>query len=166
MDVRLTLQQAHLDHPSITALFTFVARDPATQQATKINPVVPQTSEQKHWFEERAAAAKARKAARKAAEAMVASCGGSASKGADAAAGSGDVEKRRAWAQGFLAEARLMSRMPGVLPQCTVEAPVCVRPIRRTACCHFQWCSQGAHGCPCTYVQTPRFAALSYPEGL
>ena len=127
--MRLILQQAHLDHPSIVALVTFVARDPVTQKATKINPLVPQTSEQKQWFEERAAAAQARKAARKAAESMVASCGTAAGSGLKArggAAGQAEVEQRRAWAQGLLAEARLMSRMPGMRPQHVVCITVVV----------------------------------------
>lgn len=112
MDVRLILKQAHLDHPSMIALITFVARDPSTQKATKINPVVPQNAEQKQWFDERARIAEARKAARKAAADMTQNC---CTAGSAAQAGLGDLEKRQEWSQGLLAEARLINRMPGVM---------------------------------------------------
>lgn len=100
-----------MNTPNIIALFTFVARDPTTQKATKINKLVPQTSEQQIWFDERAQAAHARKAARKAAETMGASGGVGGTSNLE------NVAKRRAWTQRLLSEARLMNRMPGVSHQ-------------------------------------------------
>jgi hypothetical protein len=115
MDVRLTLQQTHKARPSIIALFTFVARDPTTEKATRINPLIPQTSEQKQWFDERAQAAAARKAARKAAQASVG--GKTNASGAAAGAELTESEKRTAWAENLLSEARLLNRMPGANSQ-------------------------------------------------
>lgn len=48
------------------ALFTFVARNPLTQKSTQLNPLQPQTSEEKQLFEERQQVADARRAARNA----------------------------------------------------------------------------------------------------
>jgi len=48
------------------ALFTFVARHPLTKKSTQLNPLQPQTPEEKQLFEERQAVADSRRAARKA----------------------------------------------------------------------------------------------------
>jgi acyl-coenzyme A thioesterase 9 len=56
--------------PNISALFTFVARDPDTGKSHRINPVSPEDSEGKALFAKRQAIADARKAQRKA-EALV-----------------------------------------------------------------------------------------------
>lgn len=48
------------------ALFTFVARNPLTQKSTQLNPLQPQTAEEKQLFQERQQVADARKAARSA----------------------------------------------------------------------------------------------------
>lgn len=103
LDIRLTLGQTHRDAPSITALVTFVARDPATGRATRVNPLVPDTDEQRRWYAERQEVARARKAARAAASAAP---GG-------AAGGPDEHATRRAWAQRLLTEARAMRTMPG-----------------------------------------------------
>lgn len=50
--------------PSLTALFTFVARDPVTKRAMAINQLVPQSPEEIDAFAERKRIADARKAAR------------------------------------------------------------------------------------------------------
>lgn len=49
---------------SLTALFTFVARDPVTRRSMTVNPLEPETAAQKAIFAERQALADARKAAR------------------------------------------------------------------------------------------------------
>ncbi len=38
------------DNVALIANFTFVARDPQTQKATQINPLTPQTEEEKHLY--------------------------------------------------------------------------------------------------------------------
>lgn len=53
--------------PSVVALFTFVARDPVTGKAMRINRLAPGTELERARFAERQAVADARKAARKAA---------------------------------------------------------------------------------------------------
>jgi acyl-coenzyme A thioesterase 9 len=65
IDIRLTLQQLGTSDPSLVALFTFVARDPSTKRAARVNPVLPGTDLEKTWFLERQQLAAARKAARK-----------------------------------------------------------------------------------------------------
>ena len=57
---------ADLQHASLVALFTFVARDPATLKSMEINSLIPSTDAEKSWFEEREALAQSRRAARKA----------------------------------------------------------------------------------------------------
>ena len=52
------------EHANLTALFTFVARDPVTKRSMPINPLQPQTPEEVALFRERQAVADARKAAR------------------------------------------------------------------------------------------------------
>ena len=52
------------EHANLTALFTFVARDPVTKRSMAINPLQPQTAEEVALFQERQAVADARKAAR------------------------------------------------------------------------------------------------------
>lgn len=57
--------QAGGEHePSLTALFTFVARDPVTNRAMAINQLVPRSQEDAAAFAERQEVATARKAAR------------------------------------------------------------------------------------------------------
>lgn len=103
LDIRLTLGQTHRHDPSITALVTFVARDPATGSATRVNPLVPTTDEERRWYAERKEVARARKAARAAAAAAP-----------DGPAGGRDeAATRRAWSQRLLTEARAMRTMPG-----------------------------------------------------
>lgn len=106
LDIRLTLGQTHRDAPSITALVTFVARDPATGRATRVNPLVPATDQEQRWFDERKEIAQQRKAARAAA----------AGAGGGPPGGSAHAATRRAWAQRLLTEARAMRTMPGALP--------------------------------------------------
>jgi acyl-coenzyme A thioesterase 9 len=65
IDIRLTLQQLGTSDPSLVALFTFVARDPSTKHAARVNPVLPGTDLEKMWFLERQQLAAARRAARK-----------------------------------------------------------------------------------------------------
>lgn len=60
----MRVQKAHWDEPSLVAWFTFVARDPITQKAMKVSPVVPQTPLEKGWYAERQAIADERRAAR------------------------------------------------------------------------------------------------------
>ena len=48
------------------ALFTFVARNPLTQKSTQLNPLQPQTPEEKQLFQDRQQVADARRAARNA----------------------------------------------------------------------------------------------------
>lgn len=60
------LQELTQDEPSLVALFTFVARNPLTQKSTQLNPLQPQTQEEKQLFQERQQVADARKAARNA----------------------------------------------------------------------------------------------------
>eukprot|EP00892_Ulva_mutabilis_P002977 jgi/Ulvmu1/12680/UM094_0037.1 len=104
LDIRLTLGQAHRPDPSIIALVTFVARDPQTGKATRVNPLVPQTEQEVQWFEERAEVARQRKAARKAA-------GGPEG---PLERGSAQAATQRAWARRLLTEARAMKTMPGL----------------------------------------------------
>ena len=122
MDIRLTLHQPPSTDPSIVALFTFVARDPNTQKATAVNPLVPQTSEQRRRFEERSEIAKALKAARKAAAAQGGHGGHNGVKGH-----ASQQSSRREWANELLAEARRMSRMPGVHASCPQTCYVITR---------------------------------------
>ena len=49
----VTAPQGGYDTPSISALFTFVARDLLSGKATEINPLVPQTPEQEALQKER-----------------------------------------------------------------------------------------------------------------
>ena len=60
------MQEPTQDEPSLVALFTFVGRNPLTQKSTQLNPVQPQTPEEKQLFQERQQVADARKAARNA----------------------------------------------------------------------------------------------------
>lgn len=108
MDIQLTLRQSPSLEARIVAMFTFVARDPRTQKATKINPLVPQTNEQQQHFEQRARVAKALKAARKAAASGDGRMLSSNGEPVDP-----EQARRMEWAQELLAEARRMSRMPG-----------------------------------------------------
>ena len=48
----------------VKALFTFVGRDPASNRATRVNRLQPETENQKALFAERHAVAEARKASR------------------------------------------------------------------------------------------------------
>ena len=89
---------------NLVALFTFVARHPATRKATPVNPLQPQTGQQKAWYEERRALAAARKSARK----------GAAAGGAGAPAEGSGVKAEDVWLQGLLREAESMHMMPGV----------------------------------------------------
>jgi acyl-coenzyme A thioesterase 9 len=66
IDIRLMLQQAGSADLSLVALFTFVALDPVTKKAAKVNAVQPRTDQEMTWFLERQQLAAARKAARKA----------------------------------------------------------------------------------------------------
>ncbi|KAK9859845.1 hypothetical protein WJX84_005719 [Apatococcus fuscideae] len=68
LDIRMQLSQgsAELQHASLVALFTFVARDPATLKSMEINSLIPSTDAEKSWFEEREALAQSRRAAREA----------------------------------------------------------------------------------------------------
>ena len=50
---------------SLTALFTFVAKDQASMKATEVNPLQPSTEEERQAFQQRQDLADARKAARK-----------------------------------------------------------------------------------------------------
>ena len=136
LDIRLTLGQSHRSDPSITALVTFVARDPATGRATRVNPIVPHTDQEAQWFDERQEVARQRKAARNA-------VGGP---GAAPAGGSAEATTRRAWAQRLLTEARAMRTMPGVpmhscvrarvpgLPCQVNQAVLHAQPVRVYAC--------------------------------
>lgn len=63
------MQEPTQDEPSLVALFTFVARNPLTQKSTQLNPLQPQTPEEKQLFQERQQVADARKAARNASNA-------------------------------------------------------------------------------------------------
>ena len=130
MDIRLTLLQGPRTEPRITALFTFVARDPNTQKATKVPPLVPQTSEQRQRFQERSQIAKELKAARKAAAAQ-GGLGGRHDVYGDGQGSSaaGQQAKRREWANELLAEATRMSRMPGehaADPESSIDASTCI----------------------------------------
>ena len=58
------MQEGDQQHASLTALFTFVARDPVTKRSMPINPIQPQTPDEVALFQERQAVADARKAAR------------------------------------------------------------------------------------------------------
>ena len=62
----LAAQDGSEKQPSLVALFTFVARDPISQRAMKINPLAPSTPLQKQRFAERQQVADRRKEARKA----------------------------------------------------------------------------------------------------
>ena len=63
-------KKEELSAPNISALFTFVARDPITGKAHQINPVAPEDATVKALFAKRQAISDARKAERKA-EALV-----------------------------------------------------------------------------------------------
>ena len=102
VDIRLSMHQSDPTQPNLVALFTFVARDPSTGKATRVNPVVPQTEQEKQWYAERKELAAARKAARKAAAEAGA---------AEVPAQAGGCRKR---AQALLQEAEVMRIMPGV----------------------------------------------------
>lgn len=71
LDIQLEVKQA--GKTAITALFTFVARQALGGGSQAINPVVPQTEEDKKLYAQRQATADARKAAR-AAEAEHLNC--------------------------------------------------------------------------------------------
>jgi hypothetical protein len=58
------MQEGDQQHASLTALFTFVARDPVTKRSMPINPIQPQTPDEVALFQERQAVADVRKAAR------------------------------------------------------------------------------------------------------
>lgn len=61
----MSIMQEHCQgEPSLVALFTFVARNPLTQKSTQLNPLQPQTPEEKQLFQERQQVADARRAAR------------------------------------------------------------------------------------------------------
>lgn len=60
------MQEPTQDEPSLVALFTFVARHPLTHKSTQLNPLQPQTPEEKQLFQDRQQVADARKAARNA----------------------------------------------------------------------------------------------------
>lgn len=66
IDIRLALHQAGSEDPNLVALFTFVARDPATRMAARVNALRPQSERERRWFDERQAIAVERKAARRA----------------------------------------------------------------------------------------------------
>ena len=59
------MQEGMEHEPSLTALFTFVARDPVSRRAMAINQLVPQTPEDVTAFAERQQIADSRKAARR-----------------------------------------------------------------------------------------------------
>lgn len=61
----LGAQDGSEQEPSLVALFTFVARDPMSQRAMKINPLAPSTPLQKQRFAERQQVADRRKEARR-----------------------------------------------------------------------------------------------------
>ena len=90
--------------PNLEALFTFVARDPASGKATRVNPLQPQTAQEQHWFDERQLVAEQRKLARKALKA------GTVAHEADLHA-----HARNEWTQKLLGEAEVMRVMPGAL---------------------------------------------------
>ncbi|CAK9224023.1 unnamed protein product [Sphagnum troendelagicum] len=55
MEIRMEVNQpvhevTGRDNVALIANFTFVARDPQTQKATQINPLTPQTEEEKHLY--------------------------------------------------------------------------------------------------------------------
>lgn len=66
MSCILDAQDGSEQEPSLVALFTFVARDPISQRAMKINPLAPSTPLQKQRFTERQQVSDRRKEARKA----------------------------------------------------------------------------------------------------
>lgn len=67
MDIQMELHRGSCNdpqEPSIVALFTFVARDALTGRSHKVNPLIPQTAEERHVFYDRQKIAEDRKAAR------------------------------------------------------------------------------------------------------
>jgi hypothetical protein len=58
------LRQDGCPDASLTAMFTFVARDPITRKSMAVNPLQPQTPEQRRLFAERQRVADERRAAR------------------------------------------------------------------------------------------------------
>lgn len=64
LDIRMQLRQDGCSDASLTALFTFVARDPVTRKSMAVNPLRPQTEEQRALFAERQRIADERRAAR------------------------------------------------------------------------------------------------------
>ena len=114
MDIRLALHQAGCTEPNLVAMFTFVARDPRTRKATPVNPLTPQTDQERAWYEERKLLAAQRRAARSApaqSSATGAKPADSAGRGGDV--GAGEEERGKQWTQGLLQEAQAMRMMPG-----------------------------------------------------
>ncbi|KAK9810539.1 hypothetical protein WJX72_012385 [[Myrmecia] bisecta] len=99
MDIRMEIvQKAYRDDPSLVAWFTFVARDPVTQKAMRVSPVVPQTDVEKERYAERQLIADERRAARRTQP---------------------DVQQQvlaenREWAQEQLVEAQAMQDLPAL----------------------------------------------------
>ncbi|KAL3139880.1 hypothetical protein ABBQ38_004174 [Trebouxia sp. C0009 RCD-2024] len=98
LDLSQDIQEHCQGEPSLVALFTFVARNPLTQKSTQLNPLQPQTPEEKQLFQERQQVADARRAARNV----------SAAEQQDA------TVAQRKWADTLLAEARAMTDMPSL----------------------------------------------------
>lgn len=63
MDIQIQCHQGAIT-PNLSAIFTFVARDPLTHKSTKINPVLPDSNEEHKLFEEREGINQMRKALR------------------------------------------------------------------------------------------------------
>ncbi|KAK9916242.1 hypothetical protein WJX75_000412 [Coccomyxa subellipsoidea] len=101
MDIRMELlQDGSEQEPSLVALFTFVARDPISQRAMKINPLAPSTPLQKQRFTERQQVADRRKEARKA--------------GKDSSSEGEGAGVSAAWVEEQLAEARTRLDLPAL----------------------------------------------------
>ena len=121
MEMRLLPEKSE---PWVTACFTFVARSPVTGKATAINPLAPETEEEKRLFQEAEEKNERRKAMRK--QAAGASGGSSESKkgggGKAGKHGSGGQTKfdREAMTQLLLQQARPLLEMP------CLSDPTCV----------------------------------------